>query len=283
MSAHAVLRAYGRALLAQLHGRMVLLSVLPFLLSVALWGVLLYVGLQPLIDTVQQLFIEHDAFQQTGPWLVALGLGMLKTVVVPLTALLLLLPLMILTALIFIGIAAMPAIVRHVERRHFATLEKKHGGSVIGSVGTALGAFLLFVLLWCLALPLYLLPPLGLLVQTVLWGGLTYRVMAYDALSDHASIDERRALLRAHRWPLLVIGMVSGLAGALPGVLWLSGTAMSVVLFPFLAAASIWMYVMIFIFTGLWFAFYCLQALSEQRAAANAPAPARQPIPPIQN
>ena len=44
----------------------------------------------------------------------------------------------------------------------------------------------------------------------------------------------------------------------------------AVVLFPFLAALSIWLYVVIFIFTGLWFQYYCLQALADLRAGARA-------------
>ena len=42
---------------------------------------------------------------------------------------------------------------------------------------------------------------------------------------------------------------------------------MAVVFFPFLAAASIWLYVLVFIFTALWFAYYCLEALARMRAA----------------
>ncbi|MES2128889.1 MAG: EI24 domain-containing protein [Pseudomonadota bacterium] len=260
-----VARAWGRALGAQLHPRMLLLSAAPFLLSVALWGVLLYLGLQPLIDYVQGLFLQYDVFQASSSWLGSLGLGALKTLVVPLIAMLLLLPLMILTALLFIGVAAMPAIVRHVGARHFPLLEKKAGGSWIGSVLVALASFLVFIVLWCLALPLYAFPPLALAAQVLLWGWLTYRVMVYDALADHASEAERQHLMREHRSALLLIGMVSGAAGALPGMVWVGGMALSVVLFPFLAAASIWLYVMIFIFTGLWFEFYCLQALADAR------------------
>ena len=40
---------------------------------------------------------------------------------------------------------------------------------------------------------------------------------------------------------------------------------MAVVFFPFLAAFAIWLYVLIFIFTGLWFQYYCLEALSRLR------------------
>lgn len=267
----AVLRAYGRALASQLSGRMLLLSLLPLLLSVLLWGALLYLGLQPLIDTVQALFAQHDGYPASASLLGMLGLGMLKTLVVPLVAMLLLLPLMILSSLLFMGVAAMPAIGRHVGARQFAALEMKHGGSLLGSLGVASGALLLFLLLWLLCLPLYLFPPLALAAQVVLWGWLSARVMAYDALAAHASVEERRALLRAHRWPLLVIGMVSGLAGALPGIVWIGGALISVLLFPLLALLSLWLYLLIFIFTGLWFQYYCLQALRELRGAVMAP------------
>ena len=259
-----VINSYGRALLSQLHGKMLLLSALPFLLSLLLWGTLLWFGLQPLIDSLQALFTEHDWFRTSSALLTTLGLGMLKTVIVPLIAMFMLLPLMILTALIFMGLFAMPAIGRHIGGRHFPQLEKKHGGSLAGSVGTSLATFLLFIVVWVLMLPLYAFPPAALVGQAVLWGWLTYRVMAYDAMADYASVEERHAIMRTQRWPLLAIGMASGAAGAVPGMLWMGGV-MSVVFFPFLAAFAIWLYVLIFIFTGLWFQYYCLEALSRLR------------------
>jgi hypothetical protein len=90
--------------------------------------------------------------------------------------------------------------------------------------------------------------------------------MSYDALSIHASLDERRTIVHTRRRSLLVIGIVSGLLGALPGVVWIGGALLSVVLFPVLAVLSIWLYLIIFIFTGLWFQYYCLQALADLRA-----------------
>lgn len=259
-----VLNSYGRAFLSQLHGRILLLSALPFVLSLVLWGVLLYLGLQPLIDSLHALFTQYDFFRTSGQVLSAFGLGVLKAVIVPLIAMFMLLPLMILTALIFMGLFAMPAIGRHIGGRHFPQLEKKYGGSLAGSVGTSLATFLLFIVLWVLMLPLYAFPPAALAGQAVLWGWLTYRVMAYDAMADYASKEERLAIMREQRWPLLVIGMVSGAAGAVPGLLWMGGV-MSVVFFPFLAAFAIWLYVLIFIFTGLWFQYYCLEALARLR------------------
>ena len=88
--------------------------------------------------------------------------------------------------------------------------------------------------------------------------------MAYDALSEHASAQECRMLLQAHRWPLLLIGTLTGLLGAAPTLLWLGGV-FSVVFFPFLAGGAIWLYVLVFVFTGLWFEHYCLSALAWHR------------------
>ena len=48
---------------------------------------------------------------------------------------------------------------------------------------------------------------------------------------------------------------------------WVGGAAAAIAFFPILLAASIWVYVVIFIFTGLWFEYYCLQALAQLRHA----------------
>jgi hypothetical protein len=258
--------AYGRALRSQFSSRMLLLSVVPLLLSLALWGGLLYAGMQPLYDWLHATFAEYGLFETSGSILATLGLGFLKTLVVPLAAMLALLPLMIITSLLFIGVGAMPAIARHVSRVQFPGLERKEGGSFLGSLGVNLSGIVVFVLLWIVTVPLYALAPLALAAQALLWGWLTARVMSYDALSIHASLEERHAIVRGRRRQLLIIGIISGLLGALPGVVWIGGALLSVVLFPVLAVLSIWLYLIIFIFTGLWFQYYCLQALADLRA-----------------
>jgi hypothetical protein len=262
----AVIIAFGRALVSQLHFRMLLLTILPFLISLAIWGVILYFSLQPLIDWTQSYFMQHEGFGMVGGMLDWIGMGTLKTVVVPLLAMWTLLPLMILTALIFIGMLAMPAIVRHVSVRYYPQLEKRRGGSLWGSLWISLASFLVFAILWIVTLPLSLFPPLGLLTHALLWGWLTYRVIAYDAMAEHADKQEIHEIRRLHRWPLLVIGTATGAMGAAPTLLWLGG-ALAVVLFPFFAALSIWLYVLVFVFSGLWFEHYCLQALAQYRMA----------------
>ena len=264
--------AYRRALRAQFSRRMFLLSGAPLALSLVLWGALLWTGLQPLLDWLHGAFAEYEIFQSTGSVLAMLGLGVLKVMVVPLLAIALLLPLMIGSALLFMGVIAMPVIERHVGLDHYPALAKKQGGSFLGSVAINLGSTAVFAVLWLFTLPLYVLPPVAWLVQACLWAWVTSRVRSYDALAAHASAEERRELMRRHRGALLAIGFASGLAGALPGIAWMGGALLSVVLFPFLAMLSLWLYVMIFMFAGLWFQYYCLGALEDLRSTELAPA-----------
>jgi hypothetical protein len=272
----SVLISFGRALLSQLHFRMLMLTVLPFVVSVALWAVILWLGLQPMIDWLQSWFIDNEAFGVAGNVLDWLGLGAIKVVVVPLIAMWVLLPLMILTALLFVGTMAMPIIVRHVATRHYPDLEQRRGGSLRGTLWVSTYSFIIFAVLWLITLPLSAFPPLTFVIQPLLWGWLTYRVMAYDALAEHADKTEYRHIMRTHRWHLLSIGAIAGAMGAAPTLLWLGG-ALSVILFPVLAAGAIWLYVLVFVFSGLWFEHYCLAALAQHRQGDRRPVPVTQP------
>lgn len=253
-----------RAILSQLHVRMLFLTLLPLLVALVLWGLLLWQGLQPLIDLIHAWFSQYALFQTVGDTLTIWGLGAIRSTMVPLLAMWLLLPLMILSALLLVGVFAMPVIGRHLAKHDYPRLEMRRGGSFAGSVWMSLSSSAIFLLIWLVTLPLNLVPLFALFIQPLLWGWLTSRVMAYDALADFADPEERRTLLVRYRWPLLAIGVLSGALGAVPGMLWLSGV-ISVILFPLLAALAIWLYLLVFVFTGLWFQHYCLDVLARLR------------------
>lgn len=264
MNLNLVVRSWGRALAAHLHYRMLLLSLAPLLAALALWAVLMYFGMQALVDAVHGWLAGHDGFGRGGQFLALFGLLALKTLLAPLLALWLLLPLLVLTALLIISLFAMPLINRHVTRRHYAALEQRRGGSAAGSLWHTLVSCCLFLLLWLASLPLMLFPPLGMIAQPLLWGWLTYRVMVYDALARHADADERAAIVRQQRGALLTMGVIAGMLGVAPAALWIGGV-FSFLFLPLLAAAAVCLYVLVFVFTGLWFQYFCLEALRRYR------------------
>ncbi|MBY4730571.1 EI24 domain-containing protein [Cupriavidus pauculus] len=269
-----IFRSFARALVSQLHPRMLMLTVVPFILATVIWGGMLWWGWEPIMTTARTL-LEGSAFTS---WIYSmldwLGLQSLRTVVAPLFVLTLAIPLVIASMLIFISLFSVPAVVRHLDRS-YPDLLKAHGGSIAGSVFQALGNTVVFLLLMIVTLPLWLIPPFFALIPPVLWGWLTYRVMTYDALSEHATAEERKTLMKRHRVPLLAIGVAVGLLGSAPTLLWV-WSAVIIFLFPVVLAGTLWLYVLIFIFSALWFGHYCLRALADlraERAAAASPAP----------
>jgi len=269
-----IFRSFARALVSQLHPRMLMLTVVPFILATVLWSGMLWWGWEPIMTTARTL-LEGSAFTS---WIYSmldwLGLQSLRTVVAPLFVLTLAIPLVIASMLIFISLFSVPAVVRHLDRS-YPDLLKAHGGSIAGSVFQALGNTVVFLLLMIVTLPLWLIPPFFALIPPMLWGWLTYRVMTYDALSEHATAEERKTLMKRHRVPLLAIGVAVGLLGSAPTLLWV-WSAVIIFLFPVVLAGTLWLYVLIFIFSALWFGHYCLRALADlraERAAAAPPAP----------
>ena len=258
-----VFTSFFRALMAQLHPRMLLMTLLPFIVALGVWGVALWLGLQPLIDQLQAWFSDYGLFRWTGDMLDSLGLASLRTLLVPLIAMWLLLPLMVLSALMLVNLMAMPVIATYVSDRFYPQLERREGGSIKASLWLSFSSFVIYLFAWLIVLPLNLVPLFAVLVQPLLWGWLTARVMSYEALSSFADENEL-SIIRKQQFPLLMIGVVTGSLGAAPGLLWLGGVV-SVIFFPVFAAAAIWMYLLIFVFSGLWFQFYCLDSLAGLR------------------
>ena len=107
-------------------------------------------------------------------------------------------------------------------------------------------------------------PPLMLVVTPLIWGWLTYRVMAFDALAEHASKEERRNLFVRHRMSLILMGVLCGYLGMAPGIVWVSGLVF-LAAFWILIPIAIWIYALVFAFSALWFAHFCLGALVRLR------------------
>lgn len=262
---NAMLDAFWRSVAYCLHPKVIGLSLLPLLLVIGLIAGLGYFYMDPALAAVQRLLEASDVLNQIWAWLESVGAGKLKTVLVPLIVIALATPVIVVASLLVVATLMTPLIVRLVTQRRFPTLARTGGASYLVSVvwGLVSSAAALFLLL--LSMPLWLLPPLVLVLPPLIWGWLTYRVLAFDALADHATADERHALMRRHRWWLLGMGVFTGYLGAAPSLVWSVGIV-AVALSPVLVPLSIWLYTLIFAFSSLWFTHYCLAALQQMRS-----------------
>jgi hypothetical protein len=267
-----LLDSFWRALAYCLRPRVVLLSALPLLLMVALALGLGYFYWEPAVAEVRAWLQMPGWWGTVWGWFQKLGVSDAAALVAPILVVVAITPPVVLVALLLVSIFMTPTLVALVAQRRFAGLERKKGGSFIASLFWVAGATLLAMLALLLSIPLWLLPPLVLILPPLIWGWLTYRVMAFDALAEHASKSERTALLQRHRMGLLFIGVSCGYLGAAPTLVWASGVVFAAAFF-ILIPLAIWIYTFVFAFSSLWFAHFCLAALERLRAEEAALVP----------
>lgn len=262
-----------------LHPRVIALSLLPLVLMVGLALGLGYFWWDGAVDAVRGWLESSDLMRPFWHWLEGIGMPGLKAVVAPLVVIFTATPLIVVGTLLLVATFMTPALAALVAGRRFPQLERRRGASMLASIGWSLASTLLALLAMLVSLPLWLIPPLVLLLPALIWGWLTYRVMAFDVLAEHASRDERRRLFREHRLWLLAIGVIAGFLGAAPSVVWASG-ALFAAAFVVLVPVAIWIYTLVFAFASLWFAHYCLAALAQLRATpAGTPPPVPVALP----
>ena len=270
-----VFDAFWRAAAYCLHPRVIALSLLPLLVMVVLALGTGYFFWDAALLGVNDALAGSDWAARIFSWLDGVGIGKLKSAVAPLVVVMAATPVLVVVSLLAVALMMTPAMVSMVGERRFEKLERKKGNGLVTSLLWSLGSTVLALVALLASIPLWFIPPLVLIIPPLIWGWLTYRVMSFDALADHASPQERRKLIKEHRMPLLGIGVVCGYLGAAPTVLWASGV-MFLVFAPVLVVVAIWIYTLVFAFSSLWFAHYCLAALQKMRVE-QAVAAAIQP------
>jgi len=266
--------SFWRAAAYCLHPKVVLLSSVPVVLLMVASGVLAHFYWQDALAGLGRWLESSVLLSTAGAWLDAVGMGGVKSMLVSLVLIVLVTPVMVICTLLLVSLVMTPRLVSLVAQRRFPALVRQHGASFLASVAWSVGSSLLALLAMVVSAPMWVVPPLVLVLPPLIWGWLTGRIMAFDALATHATALERRALLLQHRKPLLAMGLVVGLMGAAPSLLWSMGL-MTLAMAPLLLPLSIWIYTLIFVFSSLWFVHFCLDALERLR---HEPAP--KPTPP---
>ena len=259
-----LLDAFWRAAMYCLLPRVMLLSILPLVVVGTLTGVLGYFYWESAVAGVRSTVESWDLLVPMFQWLDSIGARSFRSVLAPLLIVALAVPVIVVLTLVLVGVTMTPAIVDLVAARRFPHLQRRRGATFWQGVVTSLGCTVLALFALLVSVPLWFIPPLVLLLPPLIWGWLAYRVMSFDVLAEHASSEERLALLRTHRGRLLAIGVVSGYFGAAPSVVWAFG-AFTLIFAPLLVFVAVWIYTFVFAFSALWFAHYALTALNMLR------------------
>ena len=261
--------SFWRAVAYCLHPKVIGLSLLPLLLAGTATLGIGYLFWEAAVASVRSTLEHWSLVNSMLEWMSTfLGAGF-RTAIAPLIVVALSIPVVVALTLVLVALWVTPATVTLVSRRRFAALERRHGGSWWRGLLWSLACTVAALFMVMITLPFWLVPGLALVLPPLIWGWLTARVMGFDALAEHASTPEREAILRAHRWPLLVMGIVCGFLCGIPSLIW-TISASTLILAPVLMPAVIWIYTMIFTFSALWFTHYLLAVLAGLRQAETA-------------
>jgi len=198
-----------------LHPRMLWLMVWPMLVSLVFWSALAAAFWDRLAARLAALF---QRWLEPAAGFLHLDLGGAAMVAAFVVLVLLLVPLVYLTALFILGAFGMQKMVDHVAQRSFPALERRRGGSVAGSVWNGVAALGGMAMLFLISLPLWLLPPLWPLIPLGIFAWTNQKLLRYDALAEHADAPEMARLFRERRSALLTLGLMFGLLAYVPFV-----------------------------------------------------------------
>ena len=207
LSYFSALRSLGRpGILWHLMWPTLAASVLWTSLLVINWGVMIAQG---------AAFIT--ALPLVGGWISASETAMMVALVMFKIGLVVLaLPIIYVTAAFLVAAVALPLMLEKVAATDYADLQRRGGGSQLGSVINALGAVLQFVALLVLSLPLWLIPGAGLLISLLLTARLNQQAFRYDALMAHADKFELKALPASQSGGLFGVGLFGAVLAHLP-------------------------------------------------------------------
>lgn len=178
-------------------------ALLWMILGVAFWGTLsewiatglTAIGIQTWLEDIEPKWVAYG--------------------VQGLVHLMLFVPLVFATALVLTALFAMTALIRLVADRDYPQLERRSGGGFVGSLINALIAIVIFLGIWLVTLPLWLLGA-GVIIPFAAAAYLNQRLFRYDALAEHASREEMDMVFSAQRASLWGLGLLTGLVQFIP-------------------------------------------------------------------
>jgi hypothetical protein len=256
--------SFWRALVACVAPSTIMVSLLPLVLLVYATLVAVNYFWIPALAQVN-LWLGKTSFMVSAwSWLEVVGAGRLKVVLGALVLIFAITPLAVVLVLCVLALSTNPFMVRLIARRHFAHLESLHKASWWARTQWTVGSVFLALLALVVSVPLWAIPPLVMLLPPLIWGWLTYRVMAFNALAQHATRSERIQIFKQHRIALFSIGVLCGALAAAPSWLWVASPNYTAA-FVFWAPVAVWAYSFVFTLASLWFANYGLAALQTLR------------------
>ena len=163
-----LLDSFWRAAAYCLNPRVIVLSLLPLMVMLVLIGPLGYLFWASALLAMNQWLEASSVIGTLTGGLDKLGAGALREVLAPLLLVVLATPLIVVASLLLVALLLTPAMLKLVTARRLPQLERRGSGSVMAAVAWSLGNTAVALLVRVLSIPLWLVPPLVLLLTPLI-------------------------------------------------------------------------------------------------------------------
>lgn len=238
-----VAQAFGRAVWSQLHPRMLLALLLPFVVMILAAWVLVWLFWTPLTAGLTELLTGFTVFGSVDAWITQLGVASLALWFIPLVAVFIIMPAAGVVGLVVGALFVMPVVLGHLGQGAYADVDRRGSGAWLLGVWNSFWVSVVFVLGWIFTLPFWLFPVFALVLPVLWWAFAFNRMLRLDALMDHASGEERRQLWSRHAAAYWALAGICAIINLLPPA---------------------WLFLPVF--SALLFAHFSLEALRQLRA-----------------
>lgn len=201
-----IVDAIGKSIRSLFSPAILFTLVLPFFIASIVWIIVLwaiwgmwsgFIGNMALFDWMMKTFGEGGFIE----WF--------KVFVIFIVTILIFGPLWYLTFILIISVFLFPMLLPRIQKLYYPALEKKKGGSTVGSVRNTLVASVVFVIGFFLSLPLWLFTPFAPAATLFLTAYLNKQVFSYDVLQDYASAEEAETLKKKYSSEIWATGFVT--------------------------------------------------------------------------
>ncbi len=207
-------KAIGLSLRDMFRPQMLAILLLPALIAIIIWGAVGYLFWKPIMlwaetEGIRVLFLDRvpeSIFQwfHLNPESIAMALsGMMLLAIM--------LPLIVISALVVTSVVATPVVLRFIAKKYYPDVKRSGAETLVSGVINVVKSILLYIFLWIITIPLWLVPGFQFLLPILLNTWLNYKVFSYDAMIEHATQEERKDIQKKSRDYLLLLGLVASL------------------------------------------------------------------------
>jgi len=193
--------------------QMLWLMVWPVLVALAVWGIAAFVFWAQFVVWLGAII---GRWITNATFFVSWDASNFALLAAKILVILMLVPLVQLTALLILGTFGMDRMVAHVAAQRFASLQMRRGGTFAGSLWNSAVALAGMAGLFVLSIPLWFFPPLWPVIPVAILGWVNQRVLRYDALMLHAQPAEMQEIFARRRLPMYALGVVLALISYVP-------------------------------------------------------------------